>query len=148
MRSLARFVAVAALAVWIGGLTFYALVVIPIGTEVVGRTMQGLITQGATNWLNAIGVVALVLLLPSLRARWMLITWGALAVTLVALVALHTRLDALLVGREVANHDTFYNWHRAYLLVTAAQWLAGLVHLRGLVQPDWPPVPLPAKPGS
>lgn len=40
------------------------------------------------------------------------------------------QLDALLdTGtRRVLDHATFYALHRAYLLVTAAQWLAALAH--------------------
>ena len=37
----------------------------------------------------------------------------------------------------VAPHAQFYGLHRAYLLVTAAQWGAGLVHLL-LVGTKWP----------
>ncbi len=44
-------------AIWWGGLSFYALFVVPIGTEIVGGFEQGLITQRVTNWLNAIGVI-------------------------------------------------------------------------------------------
>lgn len=43
---------------WLGGLTFYAGIVVPIGTEIVGGTEQGFVTQRVTNWLNALGVVA------------------------------------------------------------------------------------------
>ena len=44
-------------AIWWGGLSFYALFVVPIGTEIVGGFEQGFITQRVTNWLNAIGVI-------------------------------------------------------------------------------------------
>lgn len=136
MNAAARYLAVVSLAVWIGGLTLYALVVIPVGTDIIGGTEQGFITQRVTGWLNWIGVASLAILVLTLRARWMLATWGTLAVTLAILFALHLRLDALLDGRarEIADASTFYNWHRAYLIVTAAQWLAGAVHLWGVVQ--------------
>jgi hypothetical protein len=134
MQPIARPIAALSLALWIGGLTLYALVVVPVGTDVIGGTAQGFITQRVTTWLNWIGLVALVCLLASLRTRWMRGTWGLLAVTLAALFAIHPRLDALLVNGEVSDHATFYNWHRAYLIVTAVQWLAGVVHLYGVVQ--------------
>ena len=128
---LARYLATLSLAFWIGGLTLYALVVVPIGTKITGGTQQGFVTQQVTVWLNWIGVVSLVMLVPNLRARWMRGTWGVLAVTLAALFALHQRLDALLASGETSH---FYDWHRAYLIVTAVQWLAGVVHLWGVVQ--------------
>ena len=136
MKAVARYLAVVTLALWIGGLSFYALVVVPVGTDVIGGTEQGFVTQRVTGWLNWIGVASLVVLLPSVRKRWMLATWAALALTLAALFALHLRLDALLDGkaREVISPGTFYNWHRAYLGVTALQWLGGVAHLWGVVQ--------------
>ena len=99
-----RFVALAALAFWIGGTTFYALVVVPTGTPS-ARTLK----------LSAA-------------------SWSALAVTLVALFWLHPRVASYLdhADRYVTDAAAFYEWHRAYLLVTALQWLAGLVHLWSL----------------
>src|SRR4051812_7678052 len=94
--TLARYVAVCPLAVWQGGLTFYALVVIPSGAAVVGATTQGFITQRVTGWLNLIGVLALAALIPSLASRWMLWTWACMALALAALFAIHLRMDALL----------------------------------------------------
>ncbi len=136
MNAVIRYIAVVSLSLWIGGLTFYSLFVIPTGTSVVGGMAQGIITQQVTDWLNWIGVASLAIMVPTLRARWMLATWGALAVTLAILFVLHPQLDALLDAktREIANYGTFYNWHRAYLIVTAAQWLAGAVHLQGIIQ--------------
>jgi hypothetical protein len=142
MQRIARYAAVLSLAVWIGGLTFYALVVVPIGAETIGSTQQGFITQQVTIWLNRIGLVVLIILLPSLQTGWMRATWGTLALTLAALFLLHSQLDALLISSQESDHATFYNWHRAYLLVTALQWLAGLGHLWGLVQS--PSATLPA----
>src|SRR5947208_12856113 len=94
--AIARYVAACALAVWIGGLTFYALVVIPSGAAVVGDTTQGFITQRVTGWLNWIGVLALAALLPGITRRWMLCTWGCMAVALMMLLAIHAQMDALL----------------------------------------------------
>ena len=136
MKAIARYLAVVTLALWIGGLSFYALVVVPVGTDVIGGTEQGFVTQRVTGWLNWIGVASLAVLLPSVRTRWMLATWAVLVLTLIALFALHLRLDSLLDGktREVISPSAFYNWHRAYLIVTAAQWLAGVIHLWSVVQ--------------
>lgn len=126
-----------ALALWWGGLTFYALVVVPIGTDLFGSIEQGFITQQVTNWLNAIGLGALTLLLWNLivtRSRLLAVTWFAMALSLGALSLLHLRLDALLGGDvEAPSIDVdFYDIHRVYLLVTATQWLAQALHLAGL----------------
>jgi len=41
-------------AVWWGGLTFYAAIVVPIGTELIGASEQGFVTQQVTQWHNAV----------------------------------------------------------------------------------------------
>ncbi len=123
-----RFVLILGLALWIGGLTFYALVVVPIGIEILGTTDQGFVTQRVTNQLNLIGVGLLVLLLANVflqRGRLLAETWLVLAVTQAALFVLHRRLDAMLAADDAG----FYDAHRVYLLVTAVQWFAGLAHL-------------------
>ena len=59
-----RFVALLAFAAWLGGFTFYAAVVVPAGTEVLGGAVaQGFITQAVTLHLNLLGVGALAALL-------------------------------------------------------------------------------------
>ena len=130
-----RFVALAALAFWIGGTTFYAIVVVPTGTRVLGGTEQGFLTEQVTRQLNWIGVVSVVLLAPSVRtSKLSAASWSALAVTLAVLFWLHPRVAIYLdhADRHVTDAAAFYEWHRAYLLVTALQWLAGLVHLWSL----------------
>ena len=129
------------LAVWWGGFTFYALVVVPTGHHVLrSKVRQGFITQQVTNKLNALGVVTLVALAWQVIAvrreksrRWLrvaTISWAAQAVTLAVLFWLHPHLDALLdpVARSVIDDEKFYALHRWYLIVATAQWLAGLVH--------------------
>ena len=130
-----RFVAVAALAFWIGGTTFYALIVVPTGTRVLGGTEQGFLTEQVTRQLNWIGVATLVILLPCMRKSWFHATsWLVLAATVAALFALHPRVGAHLNHAEqsVTDYDGFYAWHRLYLIVTAVQWLTGLVQLWSL----------------
>lgn len=136
MNAVARYFAAASLAVWIGGLTFYALVVIPAGNDLVGGINQGLITQRVTGWLNLIGLASLAVLIPTLRRGWMAATWAVLAVTLAALFAIHPQLDALIDGKakQISDYATFYHWHQAYLLGVTVQWFAGVAHLWGVVQ--------------
>jgi len=130
-----RFVALAALGFWIGGTTFYALVVVPSGTRVFGGTEQGFLTEQVTRELNWIGVVSLVILLPGVRRSWSLAaTWLVLAATVAALFALHPRVAIYLnhVDQSVTDYTQFYAWHRYYLIATTIQWLAGLVQLWSL----------------
>jgi hypothetical protein len=49
---LRQYVSFLALTFWLGGLTFYSLIVVPTGAEVVGRTEQGFVTSAVTLKLN------------------------------------------------------------------------------------------------
>lgn len=134
------FVGLVSLALWWGGLTFYSLVVVPIGSEFLGASAQGFVTQRVTHWLNGIGVVTLVLLLWNLtaaRRRLLIATRLLMASCLAGLAVLHGSLDALLDPQlwSVNHVERFYNLHRVYPLVTAVQWLAGLAHPWGLLHP-------------
>ena len=134
--------AILLLAVWWGGFTFYALVVVPTGHRVLhSKVRQGFITQSVTHQLNALGAITLGVLawqMPALRRehgarrrfRVAAGSWIILAVTLAALFWMHPHLDALLdpANRSVTDEDRFYEWHRWYLLIASVQWLAGLVH--------------------
>src|SRR5262249_56877927 len=104
MLTVRRSLVLAALALWLGGFTFYSAVVVPIGTDRLGITSQGFITQRVTEWLNLIGAVALLPLgwdalagaAPG-RGRWLRPgLWLILAATLAALWVLHPYLSELL----------------------------------------------------
>ncbi len=130
MILLRRFLLLWLLMFWLGGFTFYAAVVVPIGTEVLGSSSeQGWITQRVTNWLNLAGALALAGWAWDIAAepaatrlrqslRWLL--WLLLAIGLVVLVVLHPRMDALLDSRH--NRAAFRSLHRVYLWVSTAQW--------------------------
>src|SRR5437660_7364466 len=104
MTLLRRYLVVAAVALWLGGFTFYASVVVPIGTERLGRVGQGFITQRVADWINLIGFIALWPLLwdawagaPGRPARFARLSlWLALAGTLAVLWFLHGSLSELL----------------------------------------------------
>jgi hypothetical protein len=129
-------------ALWWGGFTFYAAVVVPVGTKVLGGTVaQGFVTQPVTDRLNVLGAIVALALAWHLRGAWprastglrraLAASWGAFALAQVALFALHPRLDALLDPQTraiVGERATFYAAHRVYLLVAAAQWLAASLH--------------------
>jgi hypothetical protein len=134
MPLLRRFLVLQALLLWQAGFLFYAAVVVPTGTEVLGAFAQGRVTREVTVALNLIGAVALALLAwdqwaesRHRRGRWGL--WIVLAVTLVGLLILHpmieSRVDFAADGR-VNDYPGFYLWHRVYLIVSTIQWAAGL----------------------
>ena len=132
-----RFIAVAALALWIGGTTFYAVAVVPTGTRLLGSVQQGLLTEQVTPLINGIGLVSLFVLLPAARrSRTLVASWLVLAASLAALFWLHPRIAAFIDHSQqlVIDRTAFYQWHCVYLLVTAVQWIAGLVQLWCLTQ--------------
>ena len=65
-----RYAVLLIFAVWMGGFTFYTLIVIPTGGKVLGSERDvGFITQQVTNWLNWIGLLALLVLGWNARAE-------------------------------------------------------------------------------
>ena len=128
-----RFACLAALAFWMGGFTFYALIVIPTGNRLLGSIQQGLLTQQVTHRMNLSGVLALAILLPAARrSKWLTASWLIMAVSLATLFWLHLRLDALTDVTVSAVSENFYGWHQAYLAAVTIQWSAALVYLWGL----------------
>ena len=126
-----RYLVVVALASWWGALTFYGMVVVPAGTEILGSADQGRVTQQVTRTLNLVGVAVIVLLFfdqrrSATRLRW--VVWLVFTVCQGALFAIHVWLSGLLeIGTETpADYSHFYAVHRIYLFTTAAQWGAGL----------------------
>lgn len=121
------------LALWLGGLTFYSLFVIPVGNDRWGSVEQGMLTALVTVRLNGISTVASIAVAIEslrLRRRWIYLGAGLLVVLQVWLVLLHAQLNERIIPatgeiRESANSLGFYDLHRIYLLVTAAQWLIG-----------------------
>ena len=134
LRSLVlRFLSVLSLAVWVGGFTFYSAVVIPVLHDVLGSLDTGYVTQRVTDFLNVAGVASVSVWwfavwaersLGSARARRLRL--GSLAGTtllLVLLVILHRVMDRRL---ETGSLRGFYPLHRAYLIVSTAQWFLNL----------------------
>jgi hypothetical protein len=134
-----RFLVLAALMFWLGGFTFYASVVVPVGQQALGSHMrQGLVTRQVTNYLNLSGAVALLLLVLDLtaareaawvrRLRWLM--WLGMAGTLVVLVWLHPQIDQYVdvKSRRLLDPDAFHPLHRTYLWISTVQWGCGLVY--------------------
>ena len=139
MILLRRFLVVAAVAVWMGGFTFYSSFVIPVATDLLGsHRAAGFITQRVTQPLNICGVAALTTMFWNIAAgwrvagtrerRWLASTWGFLALTEIVLLVLHPLLDAKLdsATQQILRNSHFEAWHRAYLWTSTAQWLAAL----------------------
>lgn len=140
------------LALWWGGFTFYSTVVVSVGTEVLhSATKQGFITQQVTLYLNALAGLALAAVLWELWARRQAgqgrrlaeIAWLVAVVALLAQVVVHGRMTALLdvPHREVLEEVLFYRFHRLYLCLASAQWLASFILLLGCFHAPRPPVP-------
>ncbi len=134
-----RMLAVVIWSLWWGGLTFYAGVVVPLGTRQLGSVDQGFITQQVTHVLN--GLAAATLLVTArgvwrLGTRWERGAWLSAAISLAGLYLVHGRLDALLDTTQhvVRDESRFYRLHQVYLWLTVVQWLAGLGLLRGLLR--------------
>src|SRR5579859_282996 len=130
-----RFLVVAALALWMGGFTFYSGLVIPVATDVLGsHRAAGFITQRVTGSLNICGVAALAIFLWNLIAdresatrqerRRLMAMWAFLAIAEIALVTLHPILDAQLdaASQQILGAH-FTAWHRTYLWISTAQWI-------------------------
>ena len=124
--------------VWQGGFVFYAAVVVPTATDIVGSpVIQGFVTQEVTRWLNVLGAVFHLLLAWTLiaergtpRWRWRVALSSLSAALMLALFALHPVLDSFLdpVEQTVDRPKVFYRWHIAYLWVSTTQWLLALAN--------------------
>ena len=145
-RDLSRLAAVLTMALWWGGLTFYALFVVPTGVDVLGgETEQGFITQRVSNVINLCGIVAVAVLLANAAAGWrsigrsakfvLAVTWLAMAAAQLVLLLVHPRLDALLdaTSHSIIEPSSFHRLHEFYLSVTTVQWSAGLLHLIAII---------------
>ena len=133
-----RLLFLATLSIYIGGFTFYSVVVIRILHDRLERFEAGLITQRVTDALNALGGGTLLLgwcvlgLTVVCRARgdrgsrWQFWPLTISSICLVILVVLHRVMDHKLATGTLAG---FYPWHRAYLWTSTVQWIANLVLL-------------------
>ena len=137
-----RFLSLLTTTTWWGGLSVYAWIVVPIATESFGATSQGFVTRQVTLWLNGFAAASLVLTAWETyrrREAWMMSMWVVLLATLLSLQFTHGVLDAMMepTTEEVADPESFYQWHRVYLWVTTVQWFAGIGFL-------WPLLTSPA----
>src|SRR5579871_4883377 len=138
MLLLRRFLVLVALMFWLGGFTFYAGVVVPIGRDVLGSA-QSEVTRHVSFYLNLSAALAMIPLgWENLTARdpvrrRTIIRWlccAAVLATVVGLVWLRTELVNLLdqsaSGELPKGH--FRMGHRAYLWISTVQWGAGVIY--------------------
>ena len=139
MQLLRRYLTILLLAMWMGGFTFYALIVIPTATKVLGNERQvGFTTQQVTHWLNLIGIVAILVFLWNAvaagngqtrwRRRGLMLAWGVMVLAHIGLFATHSVMDGLLDSKafKVHDYDHFVNLHTTYLGFATTQWVAAL----------------------
>jgi hypothetical protein len=140
MLTLRRFLVLIALMFWQGGFTFYASVVVPLSTEVLGSVRrQGFITREVTFYLNLSAAVALFILAwdvmetgdPSrYRRRARAGLWLFMVLCQALLFALHFYLSGMMrPERIITDHDAFRFAHRVYLWTHTVQWGAALIFI-------------------
>ncbi len=132
-----RFLVFQSHSIWQGGFLFYAAVVVPIGTEVLGGPFdQGRVTQRVTFWLNLIGIAwhlvnawDALATRPYKRSRMILL--GLSAAILGGLFVLHADLDRMIDPEQPTLpkgvRAGFYFQHAIYLWSSAVQWVLGLI---------------------
>ncbi len=131
----------ASFAIWFGGFGFYASIVVPIGTGVLGSARrQGLITQQVTDWLNLVCLIAVVLMATDLAFGWrganrrslgLLACVLSIGGMLLWLAILHGMLDSMIDEAQgrIADRARFYLLHRYYLWISSVQWFVGWIWL-------------------
>jgi hypothetical protein len=139
MTLLRRFLVIQMLMLWQGGFLFYAVFVVPAGTDVLGSALaQGRITRLVAGSMNVIGAIALLFFAWELwqgpaRRRWirncLWVSWAFMAAGLIALFLLYPRLNELVDfdGSRHLDRGRFYWLHRVYLYISTAQWIASVV---------------------
>lgn len=127
MFSLRVFATAMLVSLWTGGFLFYAAVVVPVGSAMIGKTSQGFITSQVTIWLNLFSCLIAVTMLIDLRRRSHLRRFAAtflFACAIPVLWTLHVILTSQMETstQSIASPESFYQIHRAYLLISTLQW--------------------------
>ncbi|MBM3964022.1 MAG: hypothetical protein FJ308_02995 [Planctomycetes bacterium] len=124
-------------AYWWGGLSFYAIAVVPIATEQIGSTGQGFVTREVTQWHNIWFMVVLVLLFAE-AARRRSIPLGCTSVMLLGvctgLCLDHNYLSQQMDDLHRTVPERFYRDHAVYLWLTVIEWFLGIIVL-GWISP-------------
>ncbi len=118
--------------VWWGGLTLYAVVVVPIGTSDLGSVEQGFVTQRVTishNWLSVVFILCLILESFRRSSRFLFGMGIALSILTYELFRWHRHLSSMMNFQERSVQAGFYQEHSVYLWLIATQWIIGLLIL-------------------
>ena len=137
-----RYLVLLAIAIWLGGFTFYSVVVIHTAHRVLDSMLEtGLVTQQVSGWLNWIGVGTLVILLWNVLSGWLTqnrflrnllaAMWLIMAAVQVWLFVLHPVLDRQidLETRHLVDRVQFHSVHTSYVTLSTIQWASGLIYL-------------------
>lgn len=139
MMTLRRFAVFQAFLIWQGGFLFYAAVVVPAGTEVLGSAAaQGAITARVTATMNEVAAVALVVIALDIRlgrdpggnrsaARWW--CWTLAIICQGLLFYFHLLLESFMDPERthVVIVPPFRPVHRMYLWTISIQWFLCLL---------------------
>lgn len=146
-----KFLSVAGLAFWLGGISFYGGVAVFQAKEVLDSHVEiGLVTRLVTRVSNYVGLGVLALLAAHGAAAWrshgrpgriaLGASWLVMAAAQVALLILWSKLSGMmdLEARRLGDRGAFYPWHERYMDLTGLACLAGLVHLWVVLTPPRP----------
>ncbi len=71
MLTIYRTLLLASFAMWFGGFGFYVSIVVPVGTDVLGSSLnQGMITRQVTQWINIFAGIAVAMMLLESFLSW------------------------------------------------------------------------------
>jgi hypothetical protein len=137
-----RYLVVLAISLWLGGFTFYSVVVIHTAHHVLDSMLEtGLITQQVSGWLNWIGIGTLAILLWNVFASWrtqnrllrnsLATMWLVMTAVEIWLFLLHPMLDKQinLETHHLVDRVQFRNVHTLYVTLSTVQWGAGLIYI-------------------
>ena len=115
--------------IWWGGLSFYAIIVVPIGTELIGSVEQGFITQKVTLWHNGLSILFVFCLAIEAYRRKSRALWVVVSLLMMidlALVVDHIKISSQMDFKNQSVPSGFYAQHANYLWITAAEWVLGM----------------------
>jgi hypothetical protein len=137
-----RYCYILLLGAWMGGFTFYALIVIPTAQRVLESERDaGFITRQVTNWLNLIGAGVLLILvwllaagrrcLPPRLRFGLAATWAIMVLAQLGLFLTHPLIDRFLEvpGHKLHHYEQFDKMHTVYLVFATTQWVAAMLQI-------------------